>query len=347
MDAEVIVVGAGIIGLALAYELQRAEKKVILLEARAPGAEQSGGDARIFRIAHTQAELVPLAQAALRGWQRWESELSRQLISPCGQVLSGQAGAESERALRQMDAPARWLQPAEARLLLPGAPLGRALLDPQAGVLLLQRAVAAFSNLLSDSLLLERATQIVSRPEKAEVHLASGQILRARHAVVAAGRGAHALSEQSGFALPGSWHRHTRFTYPMRESGKARRWSAWSQRGVEGAEFYGLPVGDGAYALGLSGYLSTPRVEECSGQEWRELAQPLTNQLVEQYLPELQPRPCAAEDCWFLNSPLLSGYDGWHISQQGRVSWLSGVNLAKMAPELARQLAERILLTEK
>ena len=74
---DAIVVGAGICGLAAAYELARRDARVLVLEADGVGAGQSAGLARIFRIAHADPRLCALALEAERGWRRWEHELGR------------------------------------------------------------------------------------------------------------------------------------------------------------------------------------------------------------------------------------------------------------------------------
>src|SRR3954452_20204068 len=75
-----IVIGAGICGLAAAYELGRRGEEVIVLERGEVGAEQSAGLGRIFRVAHGQARLCALALEAREGWRRWERELGVQLL---------------------------------------------------------------------------------------------------------------------------------------------------------------------------------------------------------------------------------------------------------------------------
>src|SRR5689334_5483207 len=54
---EAVVVGAGIAGLAAAYELRRRGVRVLVLEAEGVGAGQSAGLARVFRGAHRGPEL--------------------------------------------------------------------------------------------------------------------------------------------------------------------------------------------------------------------------------------------------------------------------------------------------
>jgi sarcosine oxidase len=66
----IVVIGAGVCGLAAAYELSRRGEQAVVLERGAPFAEQSAGLARIFRIAHRRPALCRLALRARTGWQR-------------------------------------------------------------------------------------------------------------------------------------------------------------------------------------------------------------------------------------------------------------------------------------
>src|SRR2546428_10717451 len=70
----IVIVGAGVCGLATAYELARRGEHAIVLERGEPFAEQSAGLARIFRIAHRRPELCRLAMRARAGWERWEAD---------------------------------------------------------------------------------------------------------------------------------------------------------------------------------------------------------------------------------------------------------------------------------
>ena len=74
---DAVVVGAGICGLAAAYELRKRGQRCWCSRPRRPGAGQSQGWARIFRIAHRDERLCALALEAREGWQRWERELGR------------------------------------------------------------------------------------------------------------------------------------------------------------------------------------------------------------------------------------------------------------------------------
>lgn len=336
MDADVAVIGAGIVGLATAYELQRSGREVLLLEADRPGARQSGGDARIFRLAHERAEHVRQAIQAREGWQRWESELGRELLQPCGLVCSG-ADAARRRAevMRQAGArPEELEDPGELAVALPGRPSGTLLFDRQAGAVRLADAVRALAEPLAPQTQLSAARAVHQGGGTVRIET-DGRTWTAADAIVCAGIGTQPLAREAGLELPGVWRRHTRFTYAPRSEGGP--WAAWIHSAPEGG-FYALPVPGGAYAVGISGHRGEPLVEASSREEWHDRARGPTDRMVEQHMPALDPSPVASEDCCYLDSPDI-GHDGTRIHEQGRVRWVMAVNVAKMAPEVGARLA--------
>ena len=91
--ADAIVIGAGVIGLAVADALRQAGDDVRVLERAAPGSGQSAGRTRIFRHAHADRALVAFAVEARRGWTAWEERFGRTLLGTDGVlVLGGQRG---------------------------------------------------------------------------------------------------------------------------------------------------------------------------------------------------------------------------------------------------------------
>ena len=82
MQAEVIVIGAGIMGSATAHALARDGRDVLLVEQFHVGHERgsSHGRSRIVRLAYPEVEFVELAKEAFAGWRELEQESGRELL---------------------------------------------------------------------------------------------------------------------------------------------------------------------------------------------------------------------------------------------------------------------------
>lgn len=87
--SEVVVVGAGVVGLAVAHELRRAGHHVTVVSADVPGSRQSCGLTRIFRLAHADGPLTEAAAASLGLWEEWEARAGRPLLDRVGLLLTG------------------------------------------------------------------------------------------------------------------------------------------------------------------------------------------------------------------------------------------------------------------
>jgi sarcosine oxidase len=90
-DVEVVVVGAGVMGLAGARSLARAGRDVVLVEQLRIGHDRgsSHGGSRIFRLSYPQAHWVRLAQAALPLWRELEAEGGETLVERYGSLDFG------------------------------------------------------------------------------------------------------------------------------------------------------------------------------------------------------------------------------------------------------------------
>src|SRR5262245_59055540 len=168
-----IVIGAGICGLAAAYELGRRGEEVVVLERGEPGGEQSAGLGRIFRIAHGQARLCALALEARDGWRRWEQELGvrllgeEQLVVAAPRAAIAPAMSEAGATWRELDARA-----IAERIPFCDPPWEHGLLDPGAGSLRIRRALRA----LASRVTIRRADVVAVRD--GAVSLADGTELR-------------------------------------------------------------------------------------------------------------------------------------------------------------------------
>lgn len=223
---DVVVVGAGICGLATAYELQRAGARVTVLEAEGVGAGQSAGLARIFRIAHADPRLCALALEARERWLAWEAELGAgRLLGEEGLVVVGENRSE---AMRAVGAPVEPLTRAGISARIPflaaGHPWDGGLLDPLAGSLRIRRALTALAARLD-----------VRRETVTDL-----DAIEADAIVVCAGLGTQALVPGLDFELTSE--PHTRITYEAGSSAAC----------VISPELYGVPLGStGRYAIGM------------------------------------------------------------------------------------------------
>jgi sarcosine oxidase len=148
--ARVAVVGAGVMGLASAWALRRAGHDVVVHEQFRLGHDRgsSHGRSRIFRLAYAEPHWVRLAQEALAGWRELEAEAGEELLRLDGMLEVVTELAQSSAA--GLDAcGVRWErlggEEAERRFPVRVAAPAFAVLQPEAGIVLADRALAAFA----------------------------------------------------------------------------------------------------------------------------------------------------------------------------------------------------------
>ncbi len=171
MQAEVVVVGAGIMGSATAYALAREGRDVVLLEQFRVGHEHgsSHGRSRIVRLAYPEVEFVELAKEAFVGWRELEQESGQELLELNGLlelvVSSEQSTAD---ALTAAGAAYELLDADGARSRWPvGVPDGwTVLFQPEAGIVRADLAQRAFvDGALAHGARLEEETRVESLDE--------------------------------------------------------------------------------------------------------------------------------------------------------------------------------------
>ncbi|RUP06919.1 MAG: FAD-binding oxidoreductase [Mycobacterium sp.] len=304
-----VVIGAGICGLATAYELARRGERCLVLERGEPFAEQSAGLARIFRVAHRSPQLCRLAQRARSGWQRWESEFGRTLLGSEGFIAAGAADAVAS-AMAAADAPFAQLDRHQigARIPFLQAPWETGVFDPDGGSLRIRRALDALSARVE-----LRRGDVVAVADDGSITLTDGTVLTADRVLICAG-----VQTQDLFGPLGiEFSPHTRFTYQGGSAAGAACLSA--------PEGYGLPIGStGHWAF---------------GQDDPDPA------VVRKLFPSLA--PVGRVDCVTARAAWLDdGGDGWTIARRGRVLAFVGANLMKFGPLLGELLARAVLSDE-
>jgi sarcosine oxidase len=342
VDRDAVVVGAGICGLATAYELARRDARVLVLERAGVGAEQSAGLARIFRIAHADPGLCALALEARAAWQRWERELGAGvLLGQEGLVVAGATAEPFAAALREAGAEVVELDGGAIReqvpLLGPEAPWEHGILDPLGGSTRVRRTLRA----LAERVELRRAEVVAVEDgrDAALVRLADGTELRAGAVVLCAGTATPALAATVGIALEQQAFHHIRLTYAPRQR----------QDGFPACliapGLYALPVGaTQRWALGLDDpgepqpYATVP-ADEAAAAVRRQHAE-----LVPRLFGALDPEPVDEIRCVWLRADWLgSGEDGFTAERRGRVIALGASNAMKFGPLLGDRLAATAL----
>jgi monomeric sarcosine oxidase len=168
MQAEVAVVGAGIMGSAAAYALSRQGRDVLLLEQFHVGHQHgsSHGRSRIVRLAYPEVEFVELAKESFVGWRELEQESGQELLELKGLLELVESSAQSSAdALEAAGAEYELLDAVGAASRWPvGVPDGwTVLFQPEAGIVRADLAHRAFlDGALAQGARLEEETRVDS-----------------------------------------------------------------------------------------------------------------------------------------------------------------------------------------
>ena len=171
MQAEVAIVGAGIMGSAAAYALARQGRDVVLLEQFRVGNNRgsSHGRSRIVRLAYPEVEFVELAKEAFAGWRALEEESGQELLELNGLLELVESSAQSSAdALGAAGAEYELLDADGAESRWPvGVPDGwTVLFQPEAGIVRADLAHRAFvDGALVHGARLEEETRVESLDE--------------------------------------------------------------------------------------------------------------------------------------------------------------------------------------
>lgn len=192
----VVVVGGGVVGSAVAWQLARGGAQVVLVEQFSPGHDRgsSYGSSRIFRLAYPDPEYVDLAARSLELWRALGSASGLDVLNLTGGVDHGPEAVTG--ALREVltaaGHPAELLDPAEAARRWPGLRFDTSVLaHPDAGRLHADRAVEALQRAAAqagaDVRHRVRVERVSPTTDHALVTLAGGSTLTADRVVIAAG----------------------------------------------------------------------------------------------------------------------------------------------------------------
>ncbi len=151
---DVAVVGAGVFGAWIAWHLQRAGKRVLLVDKYGPASARasSGGESRVIRMAYgADAIYTRMSQRASTLWREFFARIARpELFQPTGVLWMAHAHDSAARAsvaaladagIRHEVLDATGIAQRFPQIAVP--PGGWAILEPDSGALLARRAVQA------------------------------------------------------------------------------------------------------------------------------------------------------------------------------------------------------------
>jgi len=338
--AEIVVVGAGVMGAATAYALRRAGHEPVVLEQFEVGHTRgsSHGRGRIFRLVYDDPRWVAQAQRALPLWRELEAEIGEEILRTTGSLDLGSGTDERAAALAECGVEFEVLDSADLRPPLRierGTP---ALVQRDGGVLDAARARQAF---LRGIPVRERAP-VIGIEGDGRVRL-DGTTIEAQAVVVTAGSWVAPLLEPLGISPPVTPTRESVVYFPLASRDGLPTVIDW--RVPDG---YDLPRrGDSVYALPTSEGLKVgvhrtgpptdpdeegvvdPEAVRCS-RDWAA-----------RYVDGAGPEPSRTETCLYTNMP----DESFVLERQGRVvvgSPCSGHGF-KFAPLVGRELADLAL----
>jgi sarcosine oxidase len=325
--SEVIVVGAGVVGLAAAHELARAGHHATVVSADVPGSRQSRGLTRIFRLAHGDGELTDAAAASLSRWAEWEARAARPLLDRVGLLLTGDM-ADRETHLARHGGVQHGSGPRHPLAIA----LERWSYEPTGAAILAEDTVRFLQEGLE--LVLGEVTRVSAR----WVTLTGGERLDAERVIVCAGADTYGLL---GVPEPERM-RSVRFSFALCDRGAAPV-PCWINRDERLCEpFYAVMDGPDHYSIGLSGG-EPARLDEA---EHVRRAHARIVGIAKQVFPGLHPVAERVVACEF---PLrraapdpASAHDGWDLIEHDGVLGLTGPALFKFAPLLGQLVARRL-----
>ncbi|MDQ8044645.1 MAG: FAD-dependent oxidoreductase [Solirubrobacteraceae bacterium] len=360
----VAVIGAGIVGLSVAYALIERGVVPTVFERGTPGDAQSGGESRLFRHAHDDPRLVRLAVEARDVWREWEDRFGRQLVSDDGVIGLGEPALRRLEVLRSFDEiPASEIGSDELAERLPVLTWydGAAVFDGAGGAIRTRAAIDALTEAVRAA-----SSPGDARPTGSGAPTRGGivfdEVLSVRHlpdgrnevrtgsraqnfdrVIVCAGQGNGFLTRGFDLAIPVTTGAHVRLTYDVVDAAPVFAACLQDGSGIWGETgVYGAPhPGNAHYSVGLSDAVDVrPDGGIVDPTGLADLVD-RTNAYVERALPGLHPEPVGIRHCWTTQLPWSD--DGFAIWEAPGAFFVAGHNLFKHAPVLGRRLAAATL----
>lgn len=355
----VAVIGAGIVGLSVAYALIERGVVPTVFERGTPGDAQSGGESRLFRHAHDDPRLVRLAVEARDVWRTWEDRFARQLISDDGVVGLGESASQRLEVLDGIGGvPAGEIDSDELAERLPMLTWydGAAVFDSGGGAIRTRAAIDALTEALraagrggpqasaaTGGLVFDEVISVRHLPDGRNEVRTGARAETFDRVVVCAGLGSGLLTRGFELAVPVTAGAHVRLTYdvvdepPVHAACLQDSSGIWGETGV-----YATPhPGNAQYSVGLSDTVDLrPDGGIVDPTGLADLVD-RTNAYVERALPGLRPEPAGIRHCWTTRLPWSD--DGFAVWEAPGAYFVAGHNLFKHAPVIGRRVAAAVV----
>jgi glycine/D-amino acid oxidase-like deaminating enzyme len=254
----VVVVGAGVVGLAVSRELVRRGCEVTCLEAAVPMAARSAGSSRLLRCAPIDLSRVPYSDMApfqQTGWVEWDIEFRALFARRRNTTIANyrqRARLVHPQPHRRLivTTPGAWQKPKNETLK--SWPLWPQLgsYGDRAGVIDAAATGRYLRAVVGAKLRIERVTRIDLAGDRVAVWTGAGRH-NADHVVIAAGQDTPALAAQVGIETPSALAHQVQFTFGLRyREDEPPCWLDDSHSKVLGATFYLYPNGDDRVTIG-------------------------------------------------------------------------------------------------
>lgn len=344
---EVVVVGAGIIGMSTALALIDRGVDVICVEQGLPGSGQSKGVVRNFRHYHSSIEMIKLAGLARHGWKLWEVRFNRPLLKEVGLITLSKRSQHIAEMLRQCMVPVTLNQTGG---LIGGLPTHRLwdtpmVVDEAAGPISAGAAIDMLYGALTNWIMNASVLAVQSYESHVEIATTEG-IIRTNRVIVCAGTQTDRIALSAGIKINITRALHARPCYLIDDPFRDSELSAFvDESNLFGPSVYGAPAPDGRhYVVGLAGVGDDTPMQVRSSEYSVDLNAVdsdilRVNNYVQAAFTGVDHHPISTRLC---TTTALSGEDGDAIAcyKRDRLSFLVGNNLFKFAPLLGPELAD-------
>ena len=341
MRAEVVVVGAGVMGASTALALARRNVDVVLLEQFSVGHERgsSHGPSRIFRLSYPDPVFVEMAIESLTMWREYERSLNETLLTTTGGLDVGTGAQANAGALTECGVDFEMMDSGQLSERFPSLqtlPSERALFQKDGGIVHADAAVTSFVRGARDlgARVIDGSRVDAIEPSDAGVvvHVGSERF-EADRAVVTAGAWARPLLASAGIDLPVTPTRET-VAYFRLEGPAPPTLVEWGDPAVYCLASPGEGLKAGEH---IAGPLADPdEVGEPDEKSVDRLARWVATRW-----PGADPRPLRTQTCLYTNTTdqsfILEGHGPVVVG-----SPCSGHGF-KFAPLIGRRLAELAL----